>query len=216
MRPKHYASERMAERRNEILATARLLLAERDGNFTMRELARRSGVALATLYNIFGSQDELTSEAIVNVFRGRLTRWSDVNGPPDPSHVERRLEETVAEIFRQPAFARKMVELYFHPGRLPAVARVLHAEPLGELLRFYAAFEKIDMLATGADIELMAGETLVAQYAIIARWAGGDFPDSELLFRLKHVALALLSANLRAPHAGECRSRIRALSAAND
>ena len=58
-------SERQIMRRATILSRAREIIEERgyDG-VTMRDLADRSGVALKTLYDIYGSKDELLAKAI--------------------------------------------------------------------------------------------------------------------------------------------------------
>ena len=87
-----YASDAMAERRARILETARDMLVEEGGKFTMRDLAKRSGVALATLYNIFGSQDELVAQAVVQVFEERIEDLIPTRrrlGPGSSSNVSR-------------------------------------------------------------------------------------------------------------------------------
>ena len=88
----------MAKRRSDILETARLLLTEQDGQFTMRELAAKSGVALATLYNIFGNQKELIGQAVIEVLRGSLTSWTTSDDVSLPAQVERRLESVVTRL----------------------------------------------------------------------------------------------------------------------
>ena len=69
---KRYSSATMAQRHKDILSAARRMLAEGEGDIRMRELAERSGVALGTLYNRFGSKDALAAEAVMAVFRDRL------------------------------------------------------------------------------------------------------------------------------------------------
>ena len=78
---KSYASDRMARREADILATARELLVDGDGSIPMRVLAERSGVALSTLYARFGSQDAIAGAAIAEVFRERLVSWRILRGP---------------------------------------------------------------------------------------------------------------------------------------
>jgi len=108
---RQYDSPAMAERRREILETTRLMLSEKD-DFSMRELALRSGVALATLYNNFGNRDQLAAMAVMEVFEDILARpWEDPN--VDFFDAIRLVRESVFdEISRVPAFARQMVAIY--------------------------------------------------------------------------------------------------------
>src|SRR5690606_29365433 len=98
----------MAKRRSDILATARQLLSEQEGQFRMRELASKSGVALATLSNIFGSQNELTGQAVIGALRDKPTSWKVSDDVSVADWIERRLESVVGEIFRAPAYAPTM------------------------------------------------------------------------------------------------------------
>ena len=59
-----YLSDKMVARRRHILETAQTMLARDDGSFTMRGLARESGVATATIYNLYGSQDAVIAARI--------------------------------------------------------------------------------------------------------------------------------------------------------
>lgn len=63
-------AEKRLQRRLDVLATARQLIAARgyDG-VTMRDLAEAAGVTVATLYNRFGSKNGLLIAAVEEVFR---------------------------------------------------------------------------------------------------------------------------------------------------
>ena len=65
--------EKRLERRKRLLAAARELLA-RVGydNVTMTALAEASGVTRPTLYNTFGTKDELLYEAVLEAYEEML------------------------------------------------------------------------------------------------------------------------------------------------
>jgi AcrR family transcriptional regulator len=66
-------SQQSHERGERILEATRELLAERgDSAVTVRELARRGGVSIPTLYNRFGGKDELIAAAVRSRFSGVL------------------------------------------------------------------------------------------------------------------------------------------------
>ena len=211
---RQYASKAMAKRRSDILETARQLLSEQGGQFRMRELASQSGVALATLYNIFGSQNELIGQAVIEALRDNLTSWTVADDVSIPDQVERRLESVVGEIFRRPSYARKMAELYFLPDSQGVVSDLLHKVSLEDVRQAIERLAERDLLAEDSDPVLVAREMVVIQYAVVARWAGGKFPDEQLLLRLKHVTLGHLAGSLVPDLANICRKRMSELRAA--
>ncbi len=209
-----YASEAMAKRRSDILETARQLLTEQAGQFTMRELASKSGVALATLYNIFGNQSELIGQAVVEVLRDNLTSWTASDDVSISEQVEQRLESVVSEIFRRPAYARKMAELYFLPHPQGVVADLLHNVSLEDVSQALKRLAERGMLAEDSDPDIVAREMVVIQYAVVARWSAGRVQDDQLLIRLKHVTLGHLAGSLVPDLADVCRKRMSELRAA--
>lgn len=52
---------------------------------------------------------------------------------------------------------------------------------------------------------------VVIQYAVIARWSAGKFPDDRLLIRFKHVTLGHLADSLIPEFADDCCKRMSAL-----
>lgn len=71
-------TERQAKRRNKILSTARELITQHGyKGVTMRELAVRSEVTPKTLYDQFGSKDQLLRTAVEERFRQTYQRISD-------------------------------------------------------------------------------------------------------------------------------------------
>lgn len=203
----------MAKRRSDILETARQLLSEQEGQFKMRELASKSGVALATLYNIFGSQNELIGQAVIEALRDNLTSWTVNDDVSISDQVEQRLRSVVGEIFRRPAYARKMAELYFQPDPQGVVSDLLHRVSLEDIRQAVERLAERSLLAEDSDPDIVAREMVVIQYAVVARWAAGKFPDEQLLLRLTHVTLGHLAGSLVPELANVCRKRMSELRA---
>jgi AcrR family transcriptional regulator len=200
---KSYASDRMARREADILATARELLALGDGSIPMRLLAARSGVALSTLYARFGSQDAIASAAIAQVFRERLVSWEDTAGAPLIERLDQRIASSIAEVLAQPAFTRQMVRLFFTASRAQSDAvQTLYRMPHRLYCLALEAFRDAGWLKPGVRIAVLADDLVIAQYATIGHWANGMIADADLLGRCRTAVFARLAAALLPPGAG--------------
>ena len=125
-----YSSDAMIARRKGILEAAQKLLSRDGGSFTMRDLAQESGVATGTLYNLFGSQDAVIAEAVIEVFEQRVTGMTTPDQESDALALfEARSEAAYKEILRVPAYAKKMVQIYFNAEPGQEVRRTLHDVP---------------------------------------------------------------------------------------
>jgi AcrR family transcriptional regulator len=194
---KSYASNRMARREEDILATARELLADGDGSIPMRALAERSGVALSTLYARFGSQDAIASAAITAVFRERVVAWEDNEGPSLIDRLDHRLGSSIAEVLARPPFARKMARLFFTANRHESdAAQTLYTIPHTQYCLALEAFRDAGALKPSTVIAALAEDLVIAQYATIGHWANGMIADNALLARCRTAVFARLAAAL--------------------
>ena len=202
-----YDSPAMAERRREVLETTRLMLSEKD-DFSMRELALRSGVALATLYNSFGNRNQLVATAVMEVFEDILARpWED----PDVDFFDaiRLVRESVFdEISRVPAFARQMVAIYFDVSEKNPVRDTLHQVTIDQYAALLALLEKQGKLQKWVDSKNLAEKIAGAQYAHIARWAAGNLDDQELGRQLRDTVLIFVSAIATGDVADQANERL--------
>lgn len=205
-RPARYDSPAMAERRSIILDTARSMIAA-DENITMRGLAKKSGVALATLYNIFSNQDRLVAEAVVEVFEDRLVHpWDD----PDIDFftAARLLRESIyEEILRVPAFAKKMVAIYFDVSTNNPIRKTLHDISTRQYEALLLMLEKDGAPSAWYDRRSLAEELTAAQYAQVARWAAGDLTIEQLEQVQRRIILTHVAA-MDGAIAAEARSRL--------
>ena len=114
--PRRYASPVMLDRRRRILAEAQRLLDEHGvEGFTIRELSARAEVAQRTLYNVFGSKEEIIAAAIDQHFRGLL---ADAPAPPAATDFEGLLARSaqIADfVINLRRYASAMVGVFFSP-----------------------------------------------------------------------------------------------------
>ena len=192
-RTTRYASDAMSERRARILEAAREMLVDQGGKFTMRDLAKRSGVALATLYNIFDSQDELIAQAVVQIFVDRVQRLIPEETGSVLELFEHQQDLSHAEILRVPAYARKMLSIYFSEETDSQIRDVLQGQAVAGNLRILTILADEKAIGTWVDVDLLANDMAVASYAIISRWAVGEVSDQGLLLRIKHALLTMLA-----------------------
>ncbi len=206
---KSYASDRMARREADILATARELLAQGEGSIPMRLLAARSGVAISTLYARFGSQDAIASAAIAQVFRERLISWEDTAGAPLMERLDQRIVSSITETLAQPAFARQMVRLFFTASRAQSDAvQTLYRMPHTLYSLALTAMREAGWLGPDVRIAELADDLVVGQYAIIGHWANGMIADADLLRRCRTAVFARLAAELLPPGAAAALAKV--------
>ena len=91
------SSEKVAEHREALLATARRLLQERgfDGA-GVAAISREAGLTQGALYGQFRSKDALAAEAIRKAFAEGMEVWKALRGS-DPRALEGLLEEYLSE-----------------------------------------------------------------------------------------------------------------------
>lgn len=200
-----YSSDAMIARRKGILEATLKLLSRDDGTFTMRDLARESGVATGTLYNLFGSQDALVAEAVIEVFEQRVTGMAVPDQEDDALALyEARTEAAYKEILRVPAYAKKMVQIYFsgEPGQ--EIRRTLHDVPAAFARQFLDRLKADGQLNDWVSIEHLANQMPTAQYAVVERWAAEDIDDDQLLGATLYAGYVLLAGATR----DKTRSRV--------
>lgn len=210
---RRYASDRMGRRQEEILSTAREMLTEGDGTIRMRELAERSGVALGTIYNRFGSKERVAIEAVIDVFRNQIVPWEETT---DADVIERLMEKiasALTEVRRHPAFARTMAACYFGAStdETAGLAEALHAYPASELRKGLMELRGLGALRSDADIAELADEITRAQYAAAAHWGKGMIDVAMLERQMQRALLHHLFVWLEDGWAEQLQLRARML-----
>ncbi len=210
--PVRYSSDAMEARRARILEAARTLLVRDGGTFTMRDLAGESGVALATLYNIFGSQDDLIAQAVAEIFVERIQNLALKDTTSPITMMLERLELAHNEILRVPAYAKRMLTIYFDSQTDSAIRDMLHTYPFRQNKEVLEALNEQNGLQDWVVIEVLANDLTVAQYGVITHWAAGGISDDVLKYRQHYASLSILAGALKGKWANDARERLRALS----
>jgi TetR/AcrR family transcriptional repressor of uid operon len=106
----------MRDRRQRILSEVRKLLMESpvDG-FTMRDIGRRAGVAHRTLYNMFGSKEDVIVNAIEEHFLDVLAEAPPPMSPDLLPAALRHIEIRSHQVLGLKAYAVAILNAYFSP-----------------------------------------------------------------------------------------------------
>ena len=195
-----YASPLMHDRKQRILFEAQSLLDEHgvDG-FTIRELSRRAGVAQRTLYNVFGSKEDIVSSAIEQHFAGLLT---DLPAAPPSEDIEanlRRIEAISLRTIGLRRYATAMVGVFFSPSidrRIYDSLRRISLSGTGDWVG-RAETAKVLMKLSPQGRDRLTTLLMNVSYANVTDWAAGRISDSEMTLRAQVNHLLCIRAFLR-------------------
>ena len=202
--------EKRLERRERLLAAARGLLAQVGyDNVTMTALAEASGVTRPTLYNTFGSKDELLYEAVLEAYEEMLEAAGPAAGVRGLDRVVGVLTATAETITREPDYARTLLESF---GSRPG------ARPLGRAIRsggLRAVAQGIEEMHEDGDVEewveaeLLARRVAALQNGANREWLAGGIALEELTDVTVFAACLLLAGAATPPTAERCRGIAR-------
>ena len=190
-----YASADMRIRRERILDAVRALIGARgQANFTMRDLARESGVAISTLYEVHGGKEALVAAALCDHYAERLKTLAPPAGDDAVAdHIHHQIAMIEATFdFRHQSIAA--ILLYFSAtpklmirDRLRAISNTHNAALLA---RIAAAGD----LRGWADIATIAYQMTQANFALLHDWAIGRMSDPDLRAHGPLAQLVLLAS----------------------
>lgn len=211
-RPAKYLSTLMERRRQGVLKRAQELVAKFGyDKVTMRDLARASGVAPATLYNVYGSKERLiaksVSEHFASLFQGRAKMTS-----ASPLVLAlRAVETTSADILRVPKYASAMVAVYFSHSFDSAVRDRLRSIPSRRYQVLLSEMRARKEIFSWVDPHFLADEIANQLYAGIHDWAIGRVPSQHLAGRQKLSLLLIVGSVATAKISSLVRSKMRSL-----
>ena len=184
-------SERQLEREASILSAAREALAEKgyDG-VTMNALAEKAGVVKKTLYNLYGSKDELLLTAISEVidgYRGEAAR----SEAGIPAILANRIAAN-QRIVETPAYAEAMTMALVQATPDHALVRVLLRDSVAMLTAHLETAAARGELLPGVDVPALAQQISAQGWGVILLWMKGLIPLAEFESRSVDGLLALL------------------------
>jgi AcrR family transcriptional regulator len=193
-------SQQKHERGERILEATREMLAERGyAEVTVRELARRCGVSVPTLYNRFGGKDALIAQAVKSQFSKAL---GSVEGDDEGETIGYpRLMDLVGRV------ADGVIELAdYHRALLQAFSQVretgaLHQSVAHELTAAIIVqlgeMRRRRQLGDWVALDVLSAQITTACIAATMTWAAGAISDSGLRPFMEHSVGLILVASTR-------------------
>jgi AcrR family transcriptional regulator len=207
---RRYGSPLMADRRRRILAEAQAILDELGvEGFTIRELSRRAGVAPRTLYNQFGSKEDIVASAIHDHFAELLTALPAPPPAADFAGYLRRIDALADRTISLKRYATAMVGVFFSTSVDPRLYETLRWISHAGSVAWLAQAEADGVLSNfpAEDRERLFALLTNSAYANITDWAAGRIAADEMKLRFKINFLICIQPLIRASH----RARIASL-----
>jgi AcrR family transcriptional regulator len=195
-----------ARRRAQIIEAARVLIRESgDTGFSMRALADRASVSLATPYNLLGSKHEVLTALLdsdINRYQNRLRR-SDGDALDMLFNAIRLSRQFYA---REPHFYRAVLGAVYGEG---ADYRTMFRAPRRALWRWLVQ-QAIDegFLAERVETEPFSINLVMIFFAAIMEWITGEISLAEMELRVEYGFAISLLAVARQPSRARLEARL--------
>ncbi|MCR9278322.1 MAG: TetR/AcrR family transcriptional regulator [Pseudomonadaceae bacterium] len=200
-----YESARQLERQSRILNTAREMLAEVGYNgLTIRGLATRAGAAQGTLYNLFGSKDELIVAAIEDQL-SELAERAAARSQPGIDRILTLGEETSGQIRRTPEYAEAMARAVFSSSPEDALTKNLYLRGLANLREQLNAAKAAGELGESVHVPRLARHLHAQTWGLVAGWMLGMFPLKQLSREYRRSQVMTLASCA----SGEAKERLQ-------
>jgi AcrR family transcriptional regulator len=204
----------MQDRRRRILDVARRLVAEKGfEGFSMRELGQRADVALRTLYNAYGSRDQLMAEAIQEYFQDFVSRRALREEAGTLKGTLERMEVVHRRNLQIKNYTRALMALYFSAGTDPELWQTIH-DILDHRQRLWLGrLAEADMLHAWVDVPDAAARLTNLEYAAMFQWGQGRIDDADLIDALKRAVLTYVAGLTRGQAHDDILGELKRLTA---
>lgn len=189
---KPYAEPRDAHLERVIETTKRLITEVGAERITIRGLAAASGVAPNTLYNNFGSKEQLIVLALFDHYE-RNIGGDFVAHRNEQSSLENFLyvlKLLVRTCERHPGFARTMVGIYFKIGDNRQIMETMYGTIYSTWLPLLIEMQEQGGLCDWTSVEVLNDEMCQRAFASLLKWARDEVSLSALY---DHAAFGVLS-----------------------
>lgn len=207
-----YNSRSMAERRQRILkATLQLIEKEGVNGVTIREISKKSDVALRTLYLYFGSREVIIGVAIKDFFYKNIEEsGADLEPKTLPSLLD-RFDRLTDIILGNEAYSSALAPIFFSANIDPSIYEILRDIAISHVRSFVCelASSKANTLSD-AERDLLIAQIANIEFSVINDALSGRIPLSQLSTCLKLAVLSLIAGFIPKPPA-ELKATILAL-----
>lgn len=198
--------EKRLERRRRLLAAARGLLG-RVGydNVTMKGLAEAAGVTAPTLYNTFGSKDDLLFEAVLEHYEQILEEAGPARGVRGLDRVISILTSTAEAMTREPQYVQTLMDSFRSRPGGRALSRALRLEGLQALV------EAVEEMRSDGDLQEWVDPTVIAtiisglRRGVTIDWVSGRVAFDDLADMTICSACMMLAGVTTGEAAERCR-----------
>ena len=210
---KRQKSPKVLERRGRIIEKARELVAAKGiEGVTIRDLANQCGVAVATLYNQFGSLEGVIGAALEADFRGRFEPLSERTRDLSPAEKldERITTATRAILSELRDYTRAVMFFYFHHAVNSQLRAAIHDYVVSDFTHIVEEIQKRGDLQPWVHPHDFADDVITQNYSLVMKWAQGHIRDRDLRPRMIRAIGACFIGITR----GRARSEFEKLVAA--
>lgn len=194
IRVEKYSNERLRARKARILQEARDLIGAKGVEaLTMRELADKSNVALATLYNIYGSKNVLVSCA-VNDFFGPIST-AGIKKTPKQTSLDRLLTllaQMARHVRKSPSYVEVVAAMYFKLDRDQHMHNMLYHLAHTEFTEILEQMRDEAHYSDWVSIDLLADEMSEQVMWRVFQWSKELIADTHLAEYMKFSVLQIL------------------------
>jgi AcrR family transcriptional regulator len=203
-------TQQKKERGERILEATRELLAERGyAAVTIRELARRCGVSVPTLYNRFGGKDELIAEAVRTQFSEVL---GSVDGDGEPIG-HRRLMALIGRmadgVVGLADYNRSLLQAFSQVRETGAIHESLAQELVSAIVIQLNEMKRRRQLADWVEPGILSAQIATACIAATMTWSARVISDAGLKPFMEHSVGLLLVATTRGASRQDLLERVK-------
>jgi AcrR family transcriptional regulator len=193
-------SQQKHERGERILEATREMLAERGyAEVTVRELARRCGVSVPTLYNRFGGKDALIAQAVKSQFSKALGSVEgddegETIGYPRLMDLVGRVADGVIELAD---YHRALLQAFSQVRETGALHQSVAQELTAAIIVQLGEMRRRRHLGDWVALDVLSAQITTACIAATMTWAAGAISDSGLRPFMEHSVGLILVASTR-------------------
>jgi len=197
-RPRAYNSKSMNERRARIIAaTLELISQEGLGGVTIRNVSKRAGVALRTLYLYFESREAIIGVGIKEFFSRQTSSGPGAEGPATLEEFLARMDWLAGVVLEARSYSAALAPVFLSANLDSGIYEILRGIALSHVHPF---IDKV-LAASNAKLgpharELLELQLANSEYAVINDVLSGRLPEEHLATFLKCIVLTTILGHL--------------------
>lgn len=186
-----YDSALMHSRRQRILAETRRVIEEQGiENLSIRELSKSAGVAQRTLYNAFGSKDQIVALVIRDRFFSLIQRMKFVTQPDTIEGViDRMMRVTLRGGAHEKNYLKAILAAYFATEPHPDIANVTREISSGNVMPWLSRLQALGQINPALPVDAVASDMSDLVFTIMRRWTVGEISKAQMA---EHVVRSFL------------------------